>query len=425
MTPPPDPSTSEGSRSSSPPKLAYLINAYPMPSQTFIRREMAGLERLGWHVVRFAIRPGQIDQLVDPDDRREAERSEYLLESGLICLVLQSVRTALRHPRRWLRAVLRCGQMARRSDRAWWRHLAYFLEACQLKQRCDHLRIERLHVHFGTNSATVALLCRDLGGPPYSLTVHGPEEFDRPCTLAIEQKVNQAAFCVAVSQFTRSQLYRWTDWSDWARIHVVHCTVCPSDLDHEPTPPPDAPRLVSIGRLADQKGQRILIQAARQLADSGVPFQIDIIGDGPLRDALQDQIVADELENRVALRGWQSRSKIQVYLHASRALVLASFAEGLPVVLMEALARGRPVIATHIAGIPELVRHEQEGWLVPAGSATALADAMQHALTCPPTTLARMGQAGRQRVFQRHHPDREPEKLARLLLDETGSTGWQ
>ena len=229
------------------------------------------------------------------------------------------------------------------------------------------------------------------------------------------EKIRRAAFTVAVSDYGRSQLYRWSDPADWPRIHVVHCGLDGTFLDAGATAPPETPRLVCVGRLAEQKGPLLLIEAAGRLAAEGRKFELVLIGDGPLRRPIEEQIARLGLREHVRILGWQGAEAVREEILRARALVLPSFAEGLPVVLMEALALGRPVISTYVAGIPELVTPGVCGWLVPAGSVDALTEAMREALSAPPEVLERLGRAGAARAAQRHDGAVEAAKLAALF----------
>jgi len=297
-------------------------------------------------------------------------------------------------------------------------HLVYLAEACVLRKWLARSRAGHLHAHFGTNSTTVAMLCRELGGPAFSFTCHGPEEFDSPRQLALGEKVKRSAFAIAISEFGRSQMYRWCDLADWPKIRVVRCVVDSAFLNGDGATSdqkPEVGRLVSVGRLSEQKGFGVLIEAAVILRKQGVPFTLTILGDGELRPVLQKAIDENDLRETVLLAGWADGATVRREVLRSRALVMASFAEGLPVVLMEALALGRPVIATYVAGIPELVEPGVCGWLVPAGSAGALAGAMKAALEAPDEALEQMGRAGASRVGQMHRAEIEAEKLAALF----------
>jgi glycosyltransferase involved in cell wall biosynthesis len=397
-------------------RVAYLVNQYPHVSHSFIRREVAALEAQGVAVARFSVRPSGAD-LVDPADRAERDHTTVLLAAGATGLLTALVRTALAHPVRFARALRLAGRLGRRSQRGVLRHLVYLAEACVLLRHLRRCGAEHLHAHFGTNPAAVALLARTLGGPPYSFTVHGPEEFDRPDALSLGTKIEHAAFVVAVSSFGRSQLLRWCDQTHWSKIHVVHCGLDAAFLGAEPTPVPAAPRLVCVGRLAEQKGQLLLVEALAKLAAEGVAFEAVLAGDGPMRPVVVSAIRERKLDGRVRITGWLSNDAVRREIESARGLVLPSFAEGLPVVLMEALALGRPVVTTFIAGVPELVRDGAHGWLVPAGSVEDLAAALRELLAAPAERLTAMGKAGAARVAERHDATREAGKLAALFSD--------
>ncbi len=404
--------------------IAYLSNQYPMASLTFVRREIAAIEALDGPVRRYAIRSWS-GPLVDPDDRAEAERTRRILDVGPLGLVRALLTTALTRPSRFVQAAGMAGRLGLRalSPRGLALHLAYLAEACVLRGWAERDQVNHLHVHFGTNSATVALLCRLLGGPPYSFTVHGPEEFDRPVALGLQEKIRGASFVVAVSSFGRSQLWRWAELADWPKVAVIHCGVDPAFLDPMPAPEPTAgslPRLINIGRLEEQKGQVVLIEAAARLRQQGRRFTLALIGDGTLRPALEARIERLGLGDCVTLLGWRTGPEIRHELLRARGLVLPSFAEGLPVVIMEALALRRPVVSTSIAGIPELVQPGLCGWLVPAGDVDALASAMAELLDAPDEQLDAMGAAGRDRVARDHDVRIEAGKLLRRIRDETG-----
>lgn len=400
-------------------KIGYLVNTYPRPSQTFVRRENHALERLGWQIHRFAMR-APAEPLTDPGDREEATRTEYVLAIGAGRLLASAAALVLRHPARAVRSLalaLRCG--ARGSggvpgSGGRLRHLVYWLEAAHVARRCQVLGIRHLHAHFGTNSTTVAMLAAEAGSLSYSFTLHGPEEFDAPRAHSLGEKTARAAFAVTISSYGRSQLWRWTPFSAWGQVHVVHCGIEP-ELFPAPTPLPEGPlRLIAIGRFAEQKGLPVLIDAMTQLRDRLPEMTLTLVGDGELRPEIEAQITLAGLGAQVRLAGWLDEAGVRAELARSHALVLPSFAEGLPMVIMEAFAAGRPVIATSVAGIPELVTPET-GRLVPAGDEAALAGAILDFAATPREELTAMGAAGRRAVLARHDAGTEAAKLAKLL----------
>ena len=391
-------------------RIAYLVNRYPAVSHSFIRREILGLEALGHEVVRFSIRPVPGD-LPDPADVLERERTRIVLKQGAGALIGAAL-AMLGRPRRLWRAARAAFAMAGYGLKPKLRHLAYLVEAAWLATRVKG--IDHLHAHFGTNPAAVARLVHILSGVPYSFTVHGPEEYDFPLGYALGAKVASAKFAVAISSFGRSQLMRWAAYEDWPKLHVVRCGVDDAFADAAPAPPQPAATLCCVARLSGQKGLPLLIEAAQRLRDRNVGFQLTLIGDGEMRGNITAMIDRAELGGQVTITGYLSAAGVRERIEASRAMVLPSFAEGLPVVIMEALALGVPVLTTAIAGIPELV-DERCGWLVPAGSVEALADAMEKVLAEDPAELRAMGQIGRARVLALHDARANAAALAALI----------
>ncbi|MEY4513511.1 MAG: hypothetical protein RLZZ450_5633 [Pseudomonadota bacterium] len=396
-------------------RVAYLVNQYPSISHTFVRREIEGLERLGAKVVRFSLRPMTEKALPDPADRRELAHTSALLGHGGRALLPAVARLAAARPSLFARAEALTVRIGKRSERGLLRHFAYLAEACSLVEQCEKAEVEHVHAHFGTNSTAVAMLAHELGGPGFSFTAHGPEEFDKPDLIALRDKIAKARFVVGVSSFGRSQLYRYTQAKDWHKVHVVRCGVDSAYVAHEPTQVPDVPRFCTVGRLSEQKGQLLLVEAASMLKREGRVFELVLVGDGPMRPEVEALIAKERLGNCVRITGWASGDDVRREIEASRAFVLPSFAEGLPVVLMEALGRGRPVISTYIAGIPELVQTDVNGWLVPAGSAPHVADAMRAVLDATTERLSEMGKLGYERVREMHDADHNAKVLYELF----------
>lgn len=392
-------------------RIAYLVNTYPMPSMTFVRREIAAMEALGHQVARFTVRRDHT--LIDPKDLEEASKTRCILQAGALRLLLALLVTAATRLPRFLRAWRLTMALRRRSARGLVVHLAYLAEACVLRNWLGQERPDHLHVHFATNSAAVAMLCRVLGGPPYSVTVHGPEEFDAAASLAFDEKIGHSKFFAAISDYGRSQLMRWCDPSQWSKLQVVRCGIDASFFDQPKTAIDPAPRLVCVGRLSRQKGQVFLVQAAAQLHDEGRQFQLVLVGDGETRAQIEAEIAQRGLQHVVTLTGVATGDAVREQILASRALILPSFAEGLPVVIMEALALHRPVLSTYVAGIPELVVPGESGWLVPAGAVAPLVAAMRAILDATPAELEQVASRGAVLVA-RHHDIR---KIARQLTD--------
>ena len=401
-------------------KIAYLINQYPKISHSFIRREILALEELGIQILRIALRAEE--PVVDPLDRLEKEKTEYLLHGGgrtIFILVANALCVLGASPVRFFQALRQAIALSHRSDRSLPYHLAYLLEACRLHRILKAHEITHLHAHFGTNATEIALLANRLGDTPYSFTVHGPEEFDRPEALHLAEKISAAKFVVAVSSFGRSQLFRWVPYRQWEKIQVVHCGLENTLLQRPLSPVPNVPVLVCVGRLCEQKGQLILIEAAGILKAKNILFKLVLAGDGEMRPQIEAMVQRYHLESSVRITGWISNATVCEELLSSRAMVLPSFAEGLPVAIMEAMALNRPVITTAIAGIPELVLNEKCGWVCTAGSVEELANAMEACLTMPVDQLNQMATLGHSRVLERHSIETEAQKLAALFALST------
>ncbi|MCC7382405.1 MAG: glycosyltransferase [Deltaproteobacteria bacterium] len=396
-------------------RLAYLTTEYPKVSHTFIRREIRELDRRGHSVLRLAIRDSE-GAIADPEDREEAERTFHLLSASKPQILGATAWAQATRPERWIRAAKLAAEMGVKSDRGLVRHGAYLAEGAFLARKLIDEEVEHLHVHFGTNATAVARIARVLGGPQYSFTVHGPDELDQAIGFSLGAKITDAAFVVAISDYCGAQLRRWVPYEQWGKIHQVRCSVG-EQFFAEATPiDPTSKTLLSIGRLSAQKGQLLLVDAVARLAREGLDFRLVLAGDGEMRAVIEARVAEENLGDRVTITGWIDEAEIKRRIKACRALVLPSFAEGLPVVIMEALAMTRPVLSTYIAGIPELVRPGENGWLVPAGNVDLLAGAIRAVLAAPMSELEALGRAGQRRVRERHLTSTEVDRLEALYL---------
>lgn len=395
-------------------KIAYFVNQYPKVSHSFIRREINALERQGITVERFALRT-DASELVDQLDHDELNKTKYILGLSIWVFIRSAFIKFISSPLVFLSALSMAVRIGKRSDRGLLRHFIYFIEACQLENMLSKQSVSHIHAHFGTNSTTVVMLCHLLGGPQYSFTVHGPEEFDKPEFISLTIKIKHSAFVVAISSFGKSQLFRWIAHDLWHKVKIVHCGLDKAFYDVEITPAIQNKKMVCVGRLCEQKGQQLLVEAAVKLDQEGEDFQLVLAGDGPMRKDIEKLIKTHGLESKVTITGWISSDRVRDELLDCTALVLPSFAEGLPVVIMEAMALARPVLTTYIAGIPELVIHGENGWLIPAGSLDALTTSMRELLHSKDSDIAKMGRHARERVLQRHNIDIEAAKLSRFI----------
>ncbi len=392
-------------------RIAYLTTTYPSVSHTFIRRELVELERQVGEIARFAIRHTPYD-IVDPDDAREDGKTFRLLSQGKATFLKVMAKRALMHPRETLAGVRKAIELGRKSQRGLPVHAAYLVEAMMLVDELQRRGIEHVHVHFGTNPAAVAQITRAMGGPPYSFTVHGPDELDAPLGLKLGSKIEDAAFVVAITNYCAAQLRRWVSHEHWDKIRVVHCTVGDEFFREAKPIDPTSKTLVCVGRLSPQKGQILLVEAFADAIDWGLDAKLVLAGDGEMRGEIERIASERGLGDRLRITGWISGEQVRQEILASRALVLPSFAEGLPMVIMEAFALGRPVLTTYIAGIPELVVQRENGWLIPAGSKAAITDAIAEVLAASPAQLEAMAANGREAVRRQHYTPTETARLA-------------
>ena len=353
--------------------LAYLVSRYPAISHTFILREIAHLRTLGHQIHTASINaPDRSLDLMDATVRAEAEQTYGVKQHGAAGALAALGYWALRAPS----ALLKTLATSRRFGLL--KGLAYTVEAAMVARWMQQRALAHLHVHFGNAGASVGVLVKQLTGCHLSYTIHGPDEFDDVPGQQLAYKMHAADSIVCISQFARSQLMRISAPSDWPKFTVCRLGVDASVFKAAPrTDASVVPQLVSVGRLTPAKGQVLLIQACAQLRERGVPFHLTMVGDGPDRGRVEAEIARHQLQSHVYLTGSLTQEGVRAELARSDAFVLPSLAEGIPVVLMEAMASYVPCISTPVNGIPELIEHGQTGLLATPGDV----DSLVHQLT--------------------------------------------
>ena len=405
-------------KAATPKRVAYLINQYPKVSHTFIRREILALERQGIAVDRIALRGWDDQTIVDQADIEEREKTRYVQKNGTVSLLKELAEMAFRRPRPFFTALAAALRLSRNAVRPLPYHLIYLAQACRVWRWMDGAEIAHLHAHFGTNPAEIAYLVHKLGGPNYSFTIHGQDEIEGAKQLHFPAKVGAAKFVVAISAYCRSQILREIPHETWNKMHVVHCGLTQDYFASAPASFPDPAVFLAVGRLSPEKGHLILLEAFAQVRRNHPATRLVFAGDGPMRADLERHMGVLGLQDAVEITGWVDAERIQSELSKSTALVQPSFIEGLPVVIMEAMAMRRPVISTYVAGIPELVLPGKTGWLVPAGDVSALSDAMEQAISADLETITRLGEVGHARARDRHLINVEAAKLADLIFEQ-------
>jgi colanic acid/amylovoran biosynthesis glycosyltransferase len=406
--------------------IAYLVSCYPKLSHTFIRREVEALRRQGIDVRTFSVRAPASHEILSEADRREAVSTRYLL-SGKVALLAAQARLLATAPRGYLttlRGALGTGAPTVRS-KAW--QFFYFLEAARLVAALRGTGIRHVHVHFANNAADVARTAVALGTAlepdspwHWTMSMHGPTEFGDASRFDLPAKTESAAFVACISDFCRSQLMSLVDPAHWSKLHVVHMGVdVPKGVDVQPPKRPagSALRVLFVGRLVPEKGVPLLVSAMEQLVARGLDVEAVVVGEGPLR-VLENGLAERGLADVVRFVGAIGQDELPEWYAWADVFCLPSFAEGLPVVLMEALLQGLAVVTTPIAGIPELVVDDRTGVLVPPGRVAPLADAIA-GLAADPQRRYRLGDAGRDAVVREFDAAANAAELG-LLFRELG-----
>lgn len=401
------------------PRLAYLTSLYPAVSHTFIEREIAGLRELGFQVETCSVRRPASAHLTGPEEQAAEASTFYILDSARNDL-LPALTLALRAPGRLISTLGLAWRSAPPGAKGMLKQAAYLAEALILSRHLKAQGIDHLHNHFADPSATVAMLASALSGIPFSYTLHGPAELYEPEKWQLREKTGRATFVACISHFARAQAMYFSDPAQWEKLRIVHCGVLPERYDRPALPPrPEGEtRLVFVGRLTAIKGLRVLIAAFARARATRPGLTLTLVGDGDDRAHLER--LAAPLGDAVRFAGFLSQGAVAEALAEADAMVLPSFAEGLPVVLMEALASARPVIATQVAGVSELVEDGVNGFVVPAGDAESLADRIGR-LADDPGLRVRMGAAGRAKVRAEFDARIEAARIGALFAGRGGS----
>ncbi|MEM0947200.1 MAG: glycosyltransferase [Pseudomonadota bacterium] len=407
----------DGFRTTGP--IAYLTGEYPKASHTFILREIAALRAVGVTVQPASIRRGTPGDLIGQQEKDAQAETFYVLETARrpAALIAAQFFCLLRRPSRYFEALLLAVRSGRPGAKGLIWQLFYFAEATVLAKHMMRGNAVHLHNHFADSSANVAMLAATLAGIPFSFTLHGPAELFEPESWHLGKKVARSAFTVCISHFARSQAMLFSDPDHWDKLKIVHCGVFPDRYTSGvPAAASDETRLLFVGRITAIKGLRVLFSAIEGLRKTRPDLHLSIIGDGPDRAWAEDEA---RRIGGITLLGYRSQDEVSEALGHADILVLPSFAEGVPVVLMEAMASGRPVIATSVGGVSELVEDGVSGRLVAPGDAVALAAAIE-TLADDPEARATMGAAGRAKVEAEFDVACEAGLLATLFQGETG-----
>lgn len=398
--------------------IAYLTGEYPKVSHTFIAREIAALRAQGAEVITCTIRRAPAKDVVGADQQAEAARTFCVLEASKspVRLIGAHLGVLRRNPRGWLSALRRAWRMRSPGLKSALWQMFYFAEAAVLARHLRAQGVVHLHNHFASSSCSVAILASEMSGIPFSITIHGPTELFEAHLWRLDEKIARARFVACISHFCRSQAMLFSDPAHWGKLRLVHCGVIPANYG---TRPRDSygQTVLFIGRLDVVKGVPLLLQAFAAARARHPGATLTVVGDGPARKALEAQAATLGITDATTFTGYRAQSEVAALLEDADMLVLPSFAEGVPVVLMEAMASRIPVIASQVAGVPELVQDGVSGFVVPAGDVDTLTTRLE-VLLSDPELCRRMGATGRAKVVAEYDVDHEAAWLLALFRGE-------
>jgi len=383
--------------------IAYLLSQYPAINHAFMLREVRRLRELGFEIQVISVRPPDrpFDKLTAVE-QKEAQSTFYVQTCSLGGVLLAHLSVMLTRPGRYLAGLSRALGTGRSG-------ILYFVEAVIAGHWMMQRRLTHFHTHY---ASTVGWIVARVFSISMSVTFHGQAEFADPTGFQLAKRIGDSRFCRAISLYGRSQMMKTIDYREWPKIEVTFLGVDPSEFAPRPFRAAADPfQIACVGQLAPVKGQHMLLAAVELLVREARRVRLRIAGDGPGRPALEQDIAARGLTHHVVMEGFLNQDKLRELYAESDALALPSFAEGIPVVLMEAMAMEIPCIATWITGIPEIISHEKNGLLVPPGDAEALARSIARLMD--DAGLRRvLGQQARLRILEKFDLQRNTEHLA-------------
>ena len=373
-------------------RLAYLVSQYPAVNHAFMFREIRELRRRGFHIEVASISsPDRPLEKLTAEEKEEAATTFFVKAQPLSAVLRSQLSTLVARPLKYLSGLVSALRVG-----GGWKGLLYFAEAVVVGDWMSRRSLPHGHVHY---SSTVGLIASRIFPVTISATMHGPDEFSNPEGFHLAEKIAVCKFVCAISDFGRSQLMRYSAHDEWEKLHVVRLGVDTNLLRPQPTHGTSPVfRLLTAGRLAPVKGQHILLDAIAGLVQrERKNIELHIAGDGPDRKGLEEHASKLGIQDKVVFEGFVNQDQLRELYQKSDVFVLPSFAEGLPVVLMEAMALGVPCVSTWVNGVPELIRDGIDGYTVAPGDSAALADAIE-LLMSDEERRESLARAGRQRA---------------------------
>lgn len=394
-------------------KLAYFTNTYPRATDTFIRREVIGLRKRGFDVLTYSVHKPGANHDVDEQVISEKQSTHYLFPLNIVSLFIGLVFFLFTRPKDLFKTLKVAYQTKRPGIKGFFLQLAYFAEAILLARQALKDQIDHLHNHFGDNSGNVTLFASLLSNIPFSISIHGPHIFFDAIYWALDVKTKYAAFICVIGAYCRSQMMLYTDVEDWHKFQIIRCGIDPELLSYS-KPDKKIEKLLYVGRLDAEKGVPILFNSIQILNDLGHKLTLTLLGDGAARSYLEQLAVDYKIESQVEFKGFVNQDTIAKELRSSDLFVLPSFAEGIPVSFMEAMAVGVPVVGTNVAGVSELVINGETGLISHASDSADLAQCIKRYLDDPQLYLSVAEQA-RKKVETDFAIEDQVDKLATLF----------
>ena len=393
--------------------IVYLVSQYPTFNHTFVLREIRALRTHGFTVKTISIRsPDRTREQLTDEEREEAEATLYVLPSGLGGFLSAHLGSLLRRPLGYLGGLMMALRLAGLNLSRIPAHLIAFAEAVVIGSWIARTGIAHVHTHFSSNAALLAVRMFPL---TFSMTIHGPEEFNDVVGFHLAEKIARSRFACSISNFGRSQMLRASPWEQWGKIESCYLGVDPTIFAPRPErQSPDPYRILSVGRLAPVKAHHVLIEAVAMLIGQGRRVELWLAGEGPERGSLERHVQARGLREAVHFTGALAQPEVRALYQETDCFAMASFAEGVPVVLMEAMAMEIPCVATWVMGVPELIRHEVDGLLVPPSDTVALAQQIARLMDDRALSV-RLGKAGRSRVVDCFNLEKNSSQLAEIF----------
>jgi colanic acid/amylovoran biosynthesis glycosyltransferase len=395
--------------------LAYLVGQYPAVTHSFILREITQLRQLGLDIHTVSVNSAKegAGGLTDAESR-EVAQTFYVKERSLLKILFDHVVCVVRRPRGYLRGLVLAIQLGGLDLKAIVFHWFYFIEAVVMGQWMLRQKLRHVHVHFANASSTVALIASKIFEIQYSITVHGPDEFYDVGYYHLSSKIAGAAFLCCISHFCRSQLMKASSPEQWDKFELSRLGVDPAVFDARPVPDGEVFKVLCTGRLVPAKGQAILLLAVANLLRAGRRVHLHLVGGGP--DEVTMENIADKLgiTNSITSHGAINQDRLRSILTSADVFVLPSFAEGVPVALMEAMAMQIPCVSTYIAGIPELIEPGISGLLVFASDPELLTQALESLMDDREFALC-LGKAGRRKVIECYNLEANVRHLAAIF----------